>query len=253
VGSRRNGRNAGEAAGAPAPVRTPRAALDLRGLIERTASGLGYELVEIERAANGLIRVMIDLPEPPSGTGTGTGTGTALAAGAPSAPAARIGIEDCERVSRQLTHLFAVEEVSFERLEVSSPGLDRPLTSARDYQRFAGAPVHIHLRTPLMGRKRWRGLLLGLDGESGSEQVRLAVQADEAAPRAPGSGAKAAKGGKSARSAKAAKSAAVGPVRPDSNTPGQTVALPLADIEKARLVPQIDFGAAGRANKEGPR
>ena len=88
----------------------------LMQLVERTVEGLGYELVDVERAGGGLLRVTLDAPQTPGG----------------------IGLDDCERVSHQLTHLFAVEGVDYERLEVSSPGLDRRLTKARDFARFVG-------------------------------------------------------------------------------------------------------------------
>ena len=89
--------------------------MHLADLIETTLIGMGYELVELERAPAGLLRVYIDQPE----------TG--------------IVIEDCEKVSRQLTHVLTVENVDYERLEVSSPGLDRPLKKLADFVRFAGA------------------------------------------------------------------------------------------------------------------
>ena len=87
----------------------------LTELVERTVEGLGYEFVELERLARGLVRVTIDT----------TNEGG-------------ITLDDCERVSDQLTHLFTVENVPYERLEVSSPGVERPLKRARDWERFAG-------------------------------------------------------------------------------------------------------------------
>jgi ribosome maturation factor RimP len=189
----------------------------LRDLVERTVGGMGYELVDLERAAHGLVRVLLDVPES-SASSTGSG----------------VRLDDCERVSRQLTHLFAVEAVDFERLEVSSPGLDRPLNGARDFRRFTGSPVNLHLRAPLSGRRRWRGTLLGLVGEAGAEQVRLAVDDSDPAEA------------KARRSVPGKKKASPKP-------PAQTIELPLADIDKARLVPRIDFGAPAKARKEGPR
>ena len=87
----------------------------LNELVERTVEGMGYEFVELERLARGLVRVTID---------------TTAEGG--------ISLEDCERVSDQLTHLFTVEDIPYERLEVSSPGVERPLKRARDWDRFAG-------------------------------------------------------------------------------------------------------------------
>ena len=230
-------RRKGEARGRPARAveptldaaarREPLTPADLRALVDRTVAGLGYELVELERAAGGLMRVTVDTLEPPGA----------------------VGLDDCERVSRQLTHLFAVEQVNFERLEVSSPGLDRPLIAARDYRRFAGAPVQLQLRAPLNGRRRWRGRLLGLCGEAGAERVQLTVAAGDGAMSDKDSD-KAAKAAGRVRSGSARAAAAAG-----AET---TVELPLAEVEKARLVPQFDFrsaqiGLAKKANKEGRR
>ncbi|MDW8468816.1 MAG: hypothetical protein RML56_07410 [Burkholderiales bacterium] len=65
-------------------------------------------------------------------------------------------------MSRHLVHLFAVEGVAYERLEVSSPGLDRPLSGERDFARFAGRPVSVRLRSPdAAGRRRYTGVLRG--------------------------------------------------------------------------------------------
>ena len=98
-------------------------AADLYGTIERTVEGLGYELVDVERLAAGLLRVTLDAPH-------------------------GVGLEDCEKVSRQLGHLFAVEDVEYDRLEVSSPGLDRPLRKLADYERFAGFEAQLTLTAP---------------------------------------------------------------------------------------------------------
>ena len=98
----------------------------LTELVERTVEGLGYEFVELERLARGLVRVTIDT----------TNEGG-------------ITLDDCERVSDQLTHLFTVENVPYERLEVSSPGVERPLKRARDWERFAGELAYVELYAPL--------------------------------------------------------------------------------------------------------
>jgi ribosome maturation factor RimP len=183
----------------------------VRELIEPTISGLGYELVDVERAAHGLLRITVDTRSAHGG----------------------VSLDDCERISRQLTHLMAVEQVEYERLEVSSPGLDRPLMAARDFVRFAGSPVNVQLKEPLQGRRRFQGTLLGVDGEAGAERVRLAVGAS--GRPAGGARSTAARGRKSAGQA--------------SSEPQETLELPLAAIEKARLVPQFDF--RGRARSAG--
>jgi ribosome maturation factor RimP len=109
--------------------------VQLTELIETTVSGLGYELVDLERTGRGSLCVYIDQP-------------------------AGIAIEDCEKVTRQLQHVLTVENIDYERLEVSSPGLDRPLKRAADYERFAGAEVDLTLKLPFQGRKKYRGMLL---------------------------------------------------------------------------------------------
>jgi ribosome maturation factor RimP len=120
-------------------------AKDLYTLLDVTLSGLGYELVNIEFAARGLLRVFIDKPEKAGG----------------------VDVEDCATVSQHLVRLFEVENVRYDRLEVSSPGLERPLKKATDFTRFAGEMVRLSLRTPLTGaRRNYRGTLLGLrDGK----------------------------------------------------------------------------------------
>jgi len=77
-----------------------------------------------------------------------------------------IDVEDCARVSNHLTHLFAVENVAYERLEVSSPGLDRPLKKAADFSRFAGEEVKVTLRESVDNARRIKGVLRGVEGES---------------------------------------------------------------------------------------
>ena len=106
---------------------------------------MGYELVGIEYRAhgrNGVLSVYID---------------------------ARSGVtlEDCERVSYQVSGLLDVEDPISGRytLEVSSPGLDRPLFSKEHFVRFAGRRVRIQLHTPLEGRRKFTGILHGMRGE----------------------------------------------------------------------------------------
>jgi ribosome maturation factor RimP len=144
--------------------------MDLYALLEQTLPGLGYELVEVEASARGqLVRVFIDKPD-------------------------GVDVEDCARVSDHLSRLFTVENVDYERLEVSSPGLDRPLRKAQDFERFAGQEAQIRLRLPVDNRRNFTGTLHGVrDGK-----VILATEVGESA-------------------------------------------LPLAAIERARLVPRIDW------------
>lgn len=111
--------------------------MDVARLVETTLAGLGYELVDLEISGRGLFRVFIDKPE-------------------------GIALDDCELVSNQLTRLFTVEGVNYERLEVSSPGLDRVLKKEADFIRFCGEKANIKLRMPLEGRKNFVGVLGGL-------------------------------------------------------------------------------------------
>ena len=113
-------------------------------LIEQTIAGLGYELVDLERAANGLIRVFMD-----------------------DAKHERdITVEDCEAASRQLTYVFEVENVNYERLEVSSPGVDRPLTRLKDFDLFEGFEARLESDRMIEGRKRFKGIVAGTEGEN---------------------------------------------------------------------------------------
>jgi ribosome maturation factor RimP len=124
------------------------AGMSWQAAIERTVGALGYELVDSERSAGGLLRVTID-----------------RVAGDPRGEF--IVVEDCEAVTRQLQHVLEVEGCAYERLEVSSPGLDRPLRRAADYVRFAGQKVSLTLKLPFKGRKRYSGTLVALDEAAG--------------------------------------------------------------------------------------
>jgi ribosome maturation factor RimP len=115
---------------------------DLSALLEQTVPALGYELVDVDWSPRSrLLRVFIDKPQ-------------------------GVDVEDCARVSNHLTRLFAVENIDFERLEVSSPGLDRPLTRLADYTRFAGEEAELRLRAPVDGRRKVKGVLRGVDGDT---------------------------------------------------------------------------------------
>ncbi|MGZ5725055.1 MAG: ribosome maturation factor RimP [Caldimonas sp.] len=185
--------------------------------IETTVTALGYELVEVERAAGGLLRVTIDHP--------------AAAAGAPER---FITVDDCERVTRQLQHVLEVEGISYERLEVSSPGLDRPLKSAADFRRFLGEQVELTLKTPLSGRKRFRGELL--TAETGW-RLLLAPSAPVAAARKHA----ASKSGAKARAAAGAPAPSAAPAE------DKVLDFTLDDVREAHLVPIIDFKGRSHA------
>ena len=141
--------------------------LDREKWLSETLSGLGYELVDLESSRGGLVRIFIDSPR-------------------------GITVDDCARVSNHLSRAFAVEGIDYERLEVSSPGLDRPLKRLEDFERFAGSKASVRLRLPRDGRRRFEGVLAGVeDGE-------VVLEVD-----------------------------------------GERLRLPIAEIDRARLVPDI--------------
>ena len=152
-------------------------------LIAKTVSGLGYELVDVERAERGLLRVYIDFTA------------------ADAEEKGPITVEDCATVSHQLSHVLTVENVNYERLEISSPGLDRPVRKLEDFVRFAGCEATVKLRVAMPGaatRKTFTGILQAPEGD------KLGLEFD----------------GKD------------GPA---------LLEFTLADVDKARLVPQVDF------------
>ena len=112
--------------------------MELLNLIEQTVQGLDYELVDFETSPRGrLMRVFIDSPN-------------------------GITVDDGSAVSNQLTRSFEVENVDFDRLEISSPGLDRVVKKPADFERFAGQDIQIKVRIPQAGRRNFQGELLGL-------------------------------------------------------------------------------------------
>ncbi|PKO24821.1 MAG: ribosome maturation factor RimP [Betaproteobacteria bacterium HGW-Betaproteobacteria-8] len=113
---------------------------DLHALLERSLTQLGYELVDLEISNRGkLLRLFIDKPE-------------------------GITIDDCVLVSNQMGNLLAVEhDIDYDRLEVSSPGLDRVLKKQSDFERFSGERAQVKLRVPVENRKNFLGILRGLE------------------------------------------------------------------------------------------
>jgi ribosome maturation factor RimP len=124
-------------------------AVGWREAIASTVSGLGYEVVDVERAMRGLLRVTIDRIE-----------GRSYAQ-----PSEAVTVEDCEQVTRQLQYALEVEGLDYARLEVSSPGLDRPLKTEADVLVCAGLVVLLSTMVPIEGRKVWQGRLG--EGEEG--------------------------------------------------------------------------------------
>ena len=134
--------------------------MNLHELLDKTVTGLGYELVDIEQSPRGrILRVFIDKPEKEGG----------------------VDVEDCALVSNQLSRVLAVENIDYERLEISSPGLDRVLKKLADFERFAGSEINLRLRLPLAGRRNFNGVLRGVqDGmvcltmDTGDVELELA-------------------------------------------------------------------------------
>ena len=114
--------------------------MDLQELLETTLTGLGYELVDLDRSGRGrLLRVFIDKP-------------------------GGIGVDDCAAVSHHLMRVLAVENIAYDRLEVSSPGLDRLLKKEQDFARFAGHKARIKVRIPIDGQRNFVGVLREVSG-----------------------------------------------------------------------------------------
>ena len=157
--------------------------MQLQELIEKTVAGLGFDLVDFEMAARGLLRVYIDFPHQDV------------------AEKGSITVEDCGTVSHQLSHVLTVENINYERLEVSSPGLDRPLKKMSDYERFAGQEAIVKLRVAMPGaanRKSFKGILQAPEGTG----LKLEFEGKD------------------------------GPAM---------LEFTLADVDKAQLVPKVDF------------
>lgn len=125
---------------------------DLNTLLDKSLSQLGYELVDLEVSNRGkLIRIFIDKPE-------------------------GINIDDCVLVSNQLGNLLAVEhEIDYDRLEVSSPGMDRVLKKEADFVRFLGERAQVKLRAPQDGRKNFLGKLVSYDNGILTIEVEAAL------------------------------------------------------------------------------
>lgn len=138
---------------------------ELEQQLERRVEELGYEFVELERTGSRtrpIFRIRIDRPGAEPGKG--------------------VTLDDCARVTRELEPLLDSRPELGGRyvLEVSSPGVERPLVRPRDFERFAGREVALRGAQPLAGRsRRLQGELLGLSGEEGDERIRLRLEDGE--------------------------------------------------------------------------
>jgi ribosome maturation factor RimP len=194
------------------------AALSTNETIEQTVTGLGYDLVEIERTKGGLLRATIDLP---------------YVAGTEQF----INAEDCEKVTRQLVFVLEVEGAVYSRLEVSSPGIDRPLKTEQDFARFAGELIDLTLKDAIgaaaagttisANQKKFRGTLERTEGSAGVAPGWQIVWSDEPEVK-PGQ--------------KVSKKLVPAPL--------QAMGFTLAEIHQARLAPVVDF--KGRKAKNAP-
>lgn len=173
--------------------------------VEQAVTGLGYEMVEAERPTGGLLRVFIENPN-----------------GVPA-----ITVDDCERVTRQLQYVLEVQQVDYQRLEVSSPGLDRPLKRAQDYERFLGERAEITFKTPVV--------VNGPDGKSAYKQKKFAGRL-EAAPQGQDGWVLVLEAEEQKKTGKvgARKKAAV-------EEPAMALGFTLDEVREARLVPVVDF------------
>jgi len=189
--------------------------------IETSLKGLGYELVDAERSVGGLLRVTIDhLPS--------VGPSAAEAA---QAETQAITVDDCERATRQLQRVLEVEGVDYQRLEVSSPGLDRPLKRASDYARFVGQAIELTLKVPFQWRKRWQG---ELQANGDGWQLLLGERAAPA-PKA--------------RAATPKTQADATPKAHGEAAP-KALAFSIDEVREAHLVPVIDFKGRGHGTAE---
>lgn len=143
--------------------------MDIQSILDTTLPGLGYELVDFELTAQGDLRVFID-------------------------KAGGITVEDCATVSNHLSRVFMVEDIDYKRLEISSPGLDRPLKKAADFERFSGSLAKVKTRLPIDGQKNFIGRIEACTDDT----LTLLCE-------------------------------------------GKTVAVRLADIDRARLKPEFKF------------
>lgn len=177
--------------------------------VEQTVTGMGFELVDLERSAGGLLRVTIDWPWQPPAQGA-------------DAVERFVTVEDCEKITRQLQYLLEVEGLEYRRLEVGSPGIDRPLRREQDYMRFEGQVVDITLRAPIgvtgtevsANRKKFRGTL-----ERADDGVAWQIVWSDVPEPKPGQ--------------------RVSKKRPPA--PVQALSFSLDDVQQARLAPIVNF------------
>lgn len=178
--------------------------------VTQTVAGLGLDLVDLERSAGGLLRVTIDLPWVPPQEGQ------------PAPLPQFVTVEDCEKVTRQLHYLLEVEGLEYRRLEVGSPGIDRPLRHEVDYIRFEGQMIDLTLKAPIgvtdsavaASRKKFRGTL-----ERAEDGVSWQIVWSDEPERKPGQRVS----------------------KKRLPLPMQALNFELSDVQQARLAPIVNF------------
>ena len=176
---------------------------DIAAIVNGAVKGLGFELVDFERAGGGMMRVFIDKPD-------------------------GISVENCADVSNHLTRLFMVENIDYSRLEVSSPGLDRPLKSVDDFKRFIGSPVKVRLNATVDNRKRFDGTVESVDGEAITFKLLVEPATASKVKTIKRSNAK------SKSEINAAGKQATGDIVEEKR-----ITVRLDDVERARLIPDV--------------
>jgi ribosome maturation factor RimP len=198
-------------------------------VVETTVTGLGYELVDCERSTQGLLRVYIDrLPDQVY-----------------DLPGELVTVDDCEKVTRQLQYALETIDADYARLEVSSPGVDRPLKTPAHFARFVGEEVLVSLKTPFQGRKKYNGVLcVAQDAdaaaiESGQAWGLVLRSPDADKPLSKTAAKKLAKA--------QAQSKEGGVAAQPAEETDQVLSFTLDEIREARLVPAVSFkGRVGR-------
>ncbi len=192
----------------------------MQDIVEQTVRGLGYDLVEIERSAGGLLRITIDFPW----------------VQVADAVEQFITVEDCEKVNRQLQFAMEVDGIEYKRLEISSPGIDRPLRHTQDFERFVGHVVDLTLKAPMgaaaagqvhANRKKFRGTLERLVADDGT--VSWQIVWSDAPPVKPGQ--------------RVSKKRVLPPL--------QALGFTLDELRESRLAPIVSFKGRGAELADG--
>lgn len=223
--------------------------MSLQTVVEDCLRGFGYELVELEWHAGGQLRVFIEHSVETKARLDGLADSepgiSPISEGPIPEDGSGIRIEDCERVSHQLSHLLTVENFDYSRLEVSSPGLDRAIRGRRDFERFVGSEITLKLKFAFAGRRNFEGLLCaGQDGQFELEVI------DRPARAVAGKKVDGKVKGKTKAGSLAKRKPSQPELAPDQEVDGKLMngeqaplrlKFALDEIERARLVPKFKF------------